>query len=208
MSVAVRGAPPRAFILSIVLAAAGCWTANAAQLLSAERRVFYDAAACREAKVLSDGDCATAYANAKAEFDEKAARFLSRVECERYFRRCMIGDVERGGRRVTFTPQMRGFAIEPGRKRQVVPVADGGDAAGLFQPRPVGRADVSVSTGKTAAAQQTWKSMIAAPVAAAPSGDGADAPAAAGPTQAYPLPPDMLQDLRRRERAFGAPQDP
>jgi uncharacterized protein YgiB involved in biofilm formation len=208
MSKAVRGAPPRAFIVALALAAAGCCAANAAQLSGAERRVFHDAAACREAQALNDGDCATAYANAKAEFDEKAPRFSSRAECERYFRRCMIGDLERGGRHVTFTPQMRGFAIEPGRERQVVPVADGGGAAGLFQPRPVGRADVSVSTGKTAAAQQTWKSMIAAPVAAAPSGDGADAPAAAGPTQAYPLPPDMLQDLRRRERAFGAPQDP
>ena len=117
----------------------------------------------------------------------------------------MIGNVEHGGRRVTFMPQMRGFAIELGRQRQVVPVVDG---AGLFQPRPVDRTDVSVSAGKTAAAQQTWKSMIAAPVAVAPPGDDADAPAAAGPTQSYPLPPNMLEDLRRRERAFGAPQDP
>jgi uncharacterized protein YgiB involved in biofilm formation len=205
---AVSGGPPWVFLVALALAAGDCGVVSAAPLLGGQRQVFYDAAACRGAKVLSDGDCATAYANAKAEFDEKAPRFLSRAECERYFRRCMVGDVERGGRRVTFTPQMRGFAIEPGRKRQVVPVADGGDAAGLFQPRPVDRADVSVSAGKTAAAQQAWKSITAAPVAAAPSGDDAEAPAPAGPTQTYPLPPEMLQDLRRRERVFGASQDP
>jgi hypothetical protein len=207
MSEAVDGAPRRAFMVALALAAAGCYAAAAAPLSGAERRVFYDAAACREAKALNDGDCATAYANAKAEFNEKAPRFSSRAECERYFRRCMIGDVAPGGRRVTFTPQMRGFTIEPGRERQVVPVADGGGAAGLFQLRPIDRADVTVSAGKTATAQQAWKSMIAAPVAVSPSGDDADA-APAGPTQAYPVPPDMLQDLKRRERAFGGAPDP
>ena len=37
------------------------------------------------------------------------------------------------------------------------------------------------------------------------AGDDGDAPATAGPAQTYPLPPAMLQDLRNRERAFGAP---
>jgi hypothetical protein len=208
MSKALCGAPPFTIIVVLAFAAGGCSAADAAQVSGAEKRVFYDAAACREAKALNDGDCATAYVNAIAEFEEKAPRFLSRVECERYFRRCMIGDLERGGRVVTFVPQMRGFAIEPGRELQVIPVANGGGAEGLFRPRPVGRADVTVSAAKTAMAQQTWKSMIAAPVAAAPSDDNADASAPTGQTPAFPLPPDMLQDLKRRERVFGAPQDP
>jgi hypothetical protein len=108
---------------------------------------------------------------------------------------------------VTFIPQMRGFAVETGRERQVVPVAEGA-AAGLFQPRPAGRADDSVDAAKTAAAQRIWKATIASPAAAAPSGEDANAPATAGPAQTYPLPPTMLQDLKNRERAFGAPQDP
>jgi hypothetical protein len=120
----------------------------------------------------------------------------------------MIGDIAGGGGRVTFIPQMRGFSIEAKRERQVIPVAEGGGAAGLFQPRPVGRADVSVNAAKTAAAQQAWKAMIAPPAAAAPSSEDANAPTTAGPAQTYPLPPAMLQDLRNRERAFGAPPNP
>ena len=106
--------------------------------------VFFDASACRTAKALSDRECQTAYVNAKAEFDEKAPRFVSRAECERYFRRCMIGDIDSGGRRVAFIPQMRGFrsrtaraAGRPGRR--------GRRRRRLFQPRAVGRPDASVS---------------------------------------------------------------
>ncbi len=169
--------------------------------------VFFDASACRTAKALSDRECQTAYVNAKAEFDEKAPRFVSRAECERYFRRCMIGDIASGGRQVTFIPQMRGFSIALKRERQVVPVADGAAAAGLFQSRPVGRADDSVNAAKTAAAQQIWKATIASPAVATPFGDDANPPTTAGPARTYPLPPAMLQDLRNRERAFGVPQD-
>jgi len=202
-----RGALRLAMAAAIGLAATLCGE-RAAQDAGAGERVFFDAQACRTAKALSDSECGTAFANAKAEFAEKAPRFASRAECERYFRRCMIGDFSGGGRRVTFIPQMRGFAVETGRERQVVPFAEGAAAAGLFQPRPAARADGSVDVAKTAAAQQIWKATIASPAAAAPSGEDANAPAAAGPAQTYPLPPTMLQDLKNRERAFGAPQDP
>ena len=202
-----RGALRLAMAAAIGLAATLCGE-RAAQDARAGERIFFDAQACRTAKALSDSECQTAYVNAKAEFAEKAPRFASRAECERYFRRCMIGDFSGVGRRVTFIPQMRGFAGETGRERQVVPFAEGAAAAGLFQPRPAARADGSVDVAKTAAAQQIWKATIASPAAAAPSGEDANAPAAAGPAQTYPLPPTMLQDLKNRERAFGAPQDP
>jgi uncharacterized protein YgiB involved in biofilm formation len=148
-------------------------------------RLFFDAAACREAKALSDADYATAYANAKAEFDERAPRFSSRAECERFFRRCMIGDIEGGGRRVAFTPQMQGFAIENGRERQVVPVAEGGGAEGLFQPRAVGRAEASAPAARRAEAQEAWKRMIASPAPSFGPGEaGAAADAVIGPARA------------------------
>jgi hypothetical protein len=203
-------APPRVFAIALGLAAAG-FSGAVAQTLGVAPRVLFDAAACREAKALSDEECETAYANAKAEFDEKAPRFASRAACERYFRRCMIGDIMGGGRRVAFIPQMRGFAIEQGRERRVVPVADGSGAAGLFQPRPVDHPDAFVSAAKTAEAQKAWKLTIASPDAAArvpSSDDGASEPASAGPARAYPLPPSMLQDLKKREGAFGSPPNP
>lgn len=194
--------------LAVAIGLAAAWRgAGGAQGGDVAERIFFDAASCRTAKALSDSECQTAYFNAKAEFSEKAPRFVSRADCERYFRRCMIGDIAGGGRQVTFIPQMRGFSIELKHERQVVPVADGAAAAGLFQSRPVGRADDSVNAAKTAAAQQMWKATIAAPAEATPFGADADPPATAGPAQTYPLPPAMLQDLRNRERAFGAPQD-
>jgi uncharacterized protein YgiB involved in biofilm formation len=193
--------------VAIGLAAAACGEVVAQRGAAAER-IFFDAAACRTAEALSESECETAYVNAKAEFDEKAPRFVSRAECERYFRRCMIGDIAGGGRHVTFIPQMRGFSVELKRERQVVPIAEGA-AAGLFQSRPVGRVDNSVNAVKTAAAQRIWKAIIASPAAAAaPLGEDANAPATAGSAQTYPLPPAMLQDLRNRERAFGVPRDP
>jgi uncharacterized protein YgiB involved in biofilm formation len=202
-----RGASRLAMAVAMGLTGALCGE-RVAQDAGGGERIFFDAEACRAAKVLSDGDCEIAFANAKAEFDEKAPRFVSRAECERYFRRCMIGDIAGGGRRVTFIPQMRGFVIETGRERQVVPVAEGAAAAELFQPRPLARADDAVNAAKTAAAQQVWKAMMASAAAATPSGEDTSAPANAGPAQTYPLPPSMLQDLRNRERAFGAPQAP
>jgi len=202
-----RGASRLAMAAAMGFAGALC-DERVAQDAGAGERIFFDAEACRAAKGLSDSECETAYVNAKAEFDEKAPRFVSRAECERYFRRCMIGDIADRGHSVTFIPQMRGFIVETGRERQVVPVAEGAGAAELFQPRPVGRADDSVNAAKTAAAQQAWKAAIASPAAATPSDEEANAPANAGPAQTYPLPPSMLQDLRNRERAFGAPPAP
>ena len=178
-------------------------------------RVLLDAAACREAKALSDADCDTAFANAKAEFYEKAPKFPSRAACERYFRRCMIGDISEGGRRIAFIPQMRGFAIEDGRERRVIPVADGGGVEFLFQPRAATTPDSYVSGAKTAKAQKDWRMMAASPEAPAsgeripPPGDEGDGGASVpGSPQAYPVPPAALQDLKDRERKFGSPQDP
>lgn len=109
---------------------------------------------------------------------------------------------------MTFVPQIRGFAVTTERERQVVPVAEGGGAEGLFPARPIGRADDAVSPIKTATARQAWKAIIASPAAATPSGEDANTPANVGSAQTYPLPPGMLEDLKNRERAYGAPQDP
>ncbi len=177
-------------------------------------RAYLNAEACKTAHALSDAECQTAYANAKAEFDEKAPRFLARSECERYFRRCMIDDI--AGRHVTFVPQMRGFRVDSGRRREVVPVTEGGDAGPLFQPRPVDRADAFVSNARKAEAERTWKAMISPPPAGAPAASAESRPAVdqavehagSGEPQSFPVPPAMLQDLQARERLFGGDSKP
>ena len=201
---------------TICLAIAAAFLArDGARAYDSGPRAYLNAEACKAAHALSDAECQTAYANAKAEFDEKAPRFSARGECERYFRRCMIGDISGG--RVTFVPQMRGFRIDSARRRLVVPVPEGGDAGALFQPREIDRTDAFVSSVRKAEAQRTWKAMIsprpatAAPgpsAESAPAGDQAVEPAGSGEPQSFPVPPALLQDLQARERQFGTASKP
>ena len=177
-------------------------------------RVFFDAGACRDAKAFSDGECQNAYANAKAEFEEKSPRFATRAECERYFRRCMIGDINGGGKRVTFVPTMRGFSIENGSQRRVLPISESSEFDLLFQPRAVERVNSFVSSTKTAEAQKTWQSMIApqpsttsaSRLVSAP--DGPDEADVTGPARSFPMSPSALQDLKNREKLYGVPDKP
>jgi Protein of unknown function (DUF1190) len=174
-------------------------------------KVYSSSDGCRAAHALSDSECLHAYENAKAEFDEKAPRFATRGECEGHFQRCMIGDIFRGGHRVTFMSAMRGFRIDSGRLRRVVPVAYGGEADSLFQPRAVDRVDSFVSDARTAEAQKTWRALGSASSSPAITNEGfsnvddnAEDPDSAV-AKSYPLSPAMLRDLRNREREFGGP---
>ena len=179
-------------------------------------KVYLNADACRASHALSDSECAQAYQNARAEFNEKAPKFASRSECERHFRRCMIGDIRGSGRGVDFVPSMLGFRIESGRQRQVVPVVEGGEGDPLFRPRAVDRVDASVSAARSAEARKTWEALTSPPpapdaAAASPfqgfsSPDIGDQGATSGGTQSYPVSPSMLQDMRTRERLYGLGQ--
>ncbi len=176
--------------------------------------VFYNADTCHDAGVYSDDECQRAYANAKAEFYEKAPRFDTRGECERYFRRCMIGDFSHGGRKVDFTPSMRGFVIENGAQRRVVPVADSEIADSLFQPRRIDDDDTMISAARAARAQTACKLIVAPPSTAAvnpgagPDDDAAGAEPQPGTVKTYPAPEWMQKDLPARERLYGTPTKP
>ena len=78
---------------TVVLCLLLVWSRANALAYEVEAKVYFNAQVCRSAHALSDSECLQAYANAKAEFDEKAPRFVTRGECERHFQRCMIGDV-------------------------------------------------------------------------------------------------------------------
>ncbi len=173
-------------------------------------RVYFNADACRAARTLSENECLTAYSNAKAEFDEKAPRFSTRTECERHFRRCMIGDISGRGGKVTFIPAMRGFRMDAGRQYRVLPVAEGGEADPLFQARAVDRVNSFVSAARAAEARIAWRALISPPAPGAnafqgpPGADDFGYAPASGAPETYPLPAAMLQDLKNRERMFGA----
>ncbi|WP_170153336.1 DUF1190 domain-containing protein [Roseiarcus fermentans] len=175
--------------------------------------VYLNADVCRASHALTDGECAQAYANAKAEFDEKAPKFPTRAACERHFRHCMIGDLAGDRRTMTFIPLMRGFRIESGRTRQALPVVEGREAETLFRPRAVNRVDSAVSATRSAEAQKTWKALSSAAIAgarpqggAATPGYGDDEGEASGAIQSYPVPAPMLQDMLNRERLYGLGQ--
>jgi hypothetical protein len=183
--------------------------AQAVDAQSTKGRVFYDTAACASAKIYSDHDCETAYLNAKAEFDEKAPKFSTRSECERYFRRCMIGEISGAGH-VSFIPGFRGFVIENGPHRQVFPVTEGGPTEALFRPRAFDRPDATVSEARATEAKVAWKQIVAPPppqtIVATPliMNDEKDVAAPSGSPQSYPVPKAMLDDMKEREQRLGA----
>jgi len=175
---------------------------------SQKARIYFDDRACMASKLFSDNVCRTAYLNAKAEFDEKAPRFEHRGECEHYFRRCMIAEISAARRQVLFLPAMRGFAIDNGPKRTVSPFAEGAMADTLFQPRAVDRADATVSPARIAEAKAAWLRIIAPPPTPLPIGSDNEEAPRSGSIQTYPMSKEMLEDLRRRQRALGLPTTP
>jgi Protein of unknown function (DUF1190) len=174
-------------------------------------RVYFDARACLSAGIYTDSECDTAYRNAHAEFDERAPRFGDRNNCERYFHKCMIGDIQNGGRSASFIPTWRGFSIQNGPQRRVFPVTDDGEAATLFSGRRIDRLDTTVDRTRQSEAQSAWQSIISPPPAATyvkPASEANDEPGPLGPVKTYPVPPAMLRDLQNREHEFGLDTKP
>jgi len=174
-------------------------------------RVFLDARACQGVGLYSEAECANAYQNSRAEFDERAPRFASRPECERYFHRCMIGEIHNGGRSAVFIPSWRGFSIQNGPVRRAIPVTDDDEAAALFQGRRIDRLDVTIDRTRQSDAQKSWQVIVSPPPAtnyAAPSLSNDDGPEPTGPVKTYAVPPAMLEDLKTRERLYGGAPKP
>jgi hypothetical protein len=148
---------------------------------------------CEAANVLSGEECKNAFVNANAELDEKAPRFDSRGECERFFHRCMIGDIGgavgrgKGKPRVTFIPALKTILISgsSSAERGVLPQVEGDEAEGLFQVRAIDHLDNAESGAKTRRAQETWAQRRAAAAAPPVSVDPVYAPGA-GETDSEP----------------------
>lgn len=98
---------------------------------------------CIEAAVLSAEQCDFAYRNARAEFEQKAPRYASRVACERSHKRCGAQVISSGGwdsfgrGGASYVPRLTGIRIAgAGAARRAVPVVEG-SARIAFAGRPV-----------------------------------------------------------------------
>jgi hypothetical protein len=107
-------------------------------------------AACEQADRLTSEQCGFAFANARAEFEEKAPRYRGRQDCVRAHKVCSaqlvaIGGMGGAGREAAiYVPRFEGVSIieKAGQPAGVVPKS--GAAANRFKARPIDRADDKV----------------------------------------------------------------
>lgn len=119
-------------------------------------------AACERAARFSTEQCANAFANAQAEWDEGTPRFPTRAGCEARFGRCQIAGISRG--KPSFQPVMEKVLIlDRGSNVTVLPVApkvqqgQARFAERTIQQRKAGRSD-----RKQQAAQKRWEASWSA----------------------------------------------
>jgi hypothetical protein len=148
--------------------------------------------ACGLGGKLNAEQCATATANARAEFEEKAPRFPSRDACERVFSAagCSLGFKGAEGwagkkSAIYFSPRQAGFRVlvSSPRDATVTPFALG--PLIRFSPRSILRKDTRIDPRIAHNARESWRSR---PGAAAGI-FGVETPTAAGDHGAPPPPP-------------------
>lgn len=98
---------------------------------------------CVEAALLTTEQCEFAYRNARAEFEQKAPRYATRGQCERYHKRCAAQLVAAGGWEslgragATYVPRFTGVrVVGEGAARRALPVVEGSTRI-AFSGRPV-----------------------------------------------------------------------
>jgi hypothetical protein len=117
---------------------------------SAQTLTYASRAACEQADRLTSEQCGFAFANARAEFEEKAPRFRGRQDCTRSHKACSAQIVGAGGlasagrEAAIYVPRFEGVSIieKDGRLAGVLPRV-GGNAA-RFKPRAIDRVDEKV----------------------------------------------------------------
>ncbi|MGL4729642.1 MAG: DUF1190 domain-containing protein [Bosea sp. (in: a-proteobacteria)] len=117
---------------------------------SAQGIAYANRAACEQADKLTSEQCGFAFANARAEFEEKAPRYRGRADCVRAHKACSaqlagIGGMAGAGREAAiYVPRFEGVSITErnGQPSGVMPKA--GAAASRFKARPLDRADDKV----------------------------------------------------------------
>jgi hypothetical protein len=116
----------------------------------AQSLTYASRAACEQGDRLTSEQCGFAFANARAEFEEKAPRFRGRQDCLRAHRTCSAQIVGSGGlasagrEAAIYVPRFEGVSVieKDGRMAGVLPRVGGGSSR--FKARAIDRADEKV----------------------------------------------------------------
>jgi hypothetical protein len=117
---------------------------------TAQSITYPSRAACEQADRLTSAQCGFAFANARAEFEEKAPRYRSRQDCQRSHKTCSAqlvgtGGLANAGRDAAiYVPRFEGVSIieKDGRLAGALP-RTGGNAS-RFKPRAIDQPDEKV----------------------------------------------------------------
>jgi hypothetical protein len=102
--------------------------------------VYVTSRACETDGLLSAEQCRNAFANAEAEFNDRAPIFADKEACERQFPRCAISFAEPPNpKALRYSPAMKGVqvTVDADRDRTVVPVLEGSHSGVNFNRRTV-----------------------------------------------------------------------
>ena len=102
--------------------------------------VYITSRACETDGLLSAEQCRNAFANAEAEFNDRAPIFADKEACERQFTRCAISFAEPPNpKALRYSPAMKGVqvTVDADRDRTVVPLLEGSHPTVNFNRRTV-----------------------------------------------------------------------
>jgi uncharacterized protein YgiB involved in biofilm formation len=187
--------------------------------------IYSDERDCVAKKALDAPLCHNAFVNARAEYEEKAPRFDSKVPCARFFgaANCAMR-ISSALSGVTFLPSFGGFTLskEKDGATMVRPVLASKTTPVDFSPRPVATLDTEQDAKRGQRAIAAWRAKHdTAPRApgggnamsyrAAPKDTmfdeptGGDVAPLPGPAQTYPVNPAMMQRIEDEMRKYGTP---
>jgi uncharacterized protein YgiB involved in biofilm formation len=157
--------------------------------------------ACERGARFTTEQCANAFANAQAEWDEGTPRFPTRAGCQARFGRCQIAGISRG--KPSFQPVMEKVVIlDRGSNVTVLPVAPKAQQGqARFTERTVQQRKAERSDRKQQEAQKRWE---AAWSAAEGAGQATDVdPGAFSPEKPEPFDPNWQK--QEGVRTYPAP---
>ena len=124
---------------------------------------------CIITRQLEEAKCRTGFANARAEFEEKAPRFASRQACESSFAQCSVflppagTALAKSGSGPEYFPLMDRIEIVPGKGgiSMALPATRSRRLSVSFSPRPLDQPDTEISAKRGEAARQAWQASLA-----------------------------------------------
>lgn len=127
---------------------------------------------CIISRLIDEDRCRTGFANARAEFEEKAPRFSSRPACEASFPQCSVflpaqpraaGAMSKPLPGVEFVPLMDRVEFLSGKDgaKLALPSARANRQPVRFSPRATDKPDAGISARRGEGARQGWQAALA-----------------------------------------------